>query len=251
MPSDLPVTVVDAFADAPFTGNPAAVVVTDTPLDDWLMQDIAAQMNLSETAFVVPRGGDAFDLRWFTPAVEVKLCGHATLASAFVLDRPGRTTFHTLSGPLHAQRSGDRITLDFPPRSVVPDAGPTFGIEGQRFRADEDLLVLTDDVDTAEPDLAAIRSAGVRGLIVTGPGRAGFDVFSRFFAPGAGIDEDPVTGSAHCALATFWADRLGKTELRCRQRSRRGGTVEVCLADDRVHLTGTARTALTGQLRLP
>lgn len=249
MTSELPITVVDAFADGPFTGNPAAVVITDEPLNNALMQQIAEQMNLSETAFVTRWADGDFGLRWFTPVAEVKLCGHATLASAHVLDLP-RMTFHTLSGPLHAEKVDGRIALDFPARQVVADAGPTFGVAGERFVADEDLLVLTDDVEAAQPDLAALKEAGVRGLIVTGPGRDGFDVFSRFFAPAYGIDEDPVTGSAHCAIATFWADRLGKHKLRCRQCSARGGVLDVRLDGERVRLTGSARTSLTGTLRL-
>ncbi|MEM8874175.1 MAG: PhzF family phenazine biosynthesis protein, partial [Planctomycetota bacterium] len=224
--------------------------VTETALPEPLMQQIAAQMNLSETAFVVQRADGTFDLRWFTPASEVKLCGHATLASAHVLDRAGVTTFHTLSGPLHAERIGDAITLDFPARPVTPSSGSTFGLAGERFEAGEDLLVLVEDVDSAMPDLVALKESDARGLIVTAPGRDGFDVFSRFFAPAYGIDEDPVTGSAHCALATFWAERLGKTQLRCRQRSRRGGTVDVQLHGNRVRLAGQARTTLNGTIHL-
>jgi PhzF family phenazine biosynthesis protein len=259
--------VVDAFADRPFTGNPAAVCLLSEPADpDW-MQRVAMEMNLSETAFPRPIDDpDAdFELRWFTPEVEVALCGHATLGSAHVLyetgavpaDRPIR--FRTLrSGVLTVRRSDGMLAMDFPAAPAAPvdvpegladvlGAVPAWtGRNGQN-----DLLVLLDDpeaVRSLAPDLDRLRRFDARGVCVTAAESA--DAFvSRFFAPGVGVPEDPVTGSAHCMLAPFWAERLGRTELVGHQLSARGGTVRVSARGDRVTLTGSAVTMLDGTLR--
>jgi PhzF family phenazine biosynthesis protein len=260
--------VVDAFADRPFTGNPAAVCPLSEPADpDW-MQRVAMEMNLSETAFPRPiddTGAD-FELRWFTPKVEVALCGHATLGSAHVLyetgaapaDRPIR--FRTLrSGVLTVQRDDGMLAMDFPAAPVRPVDAPDgladalgavpawTGRSGQN-----DLLVLLDDpegVRSLAPDLDRLGRFDARGICVTAAESA--DAFvSRFFAPSVGIPEDPVTGSAHCMLTPFWAERLGRTELVGRQLSARGGTVRVSARGDRVTLMGGAVTMLDGTLRV-
>lgn len=254
---------IDAFTDRPFAGNPAAVCLLPAPAETGWMAGVAGEMNLSETAFLVRRE-DGYDLRWFTPAVEVDLCGHATLASAHALweigevpaDRPIR--FHSRSGLLTAERRDGLIWLNFPARRMtaapppagLPEAlGASFGWCG---RDDADYLVALESEDAVRsmrPDVAALRSLGLRGVIVTARASSPtYDFVSRFFAPGAGIDEDPVTGSAHCALATFWAERLGKDAFLAYQASARGGEVRVRLAGDRVLLGGTAITVLRGEL---
>ncbi|MEZ4336278.1 MAG: PhzF family phenazine biosynthesis protein [Sandaracinaceae bacterium] len=251
---------VDAFADAPFEGNPAAVCFPPADASDAWLQRVAAEMNLSETAFLWPEG-DAWRLRWMTPTVEVDLCGHATLASAHVLfDRDGGTElrFDTRSGRLVARRVGELVELDFPatpPAPVEPPFGlfAALGVEGacSRSRQNDYLVVLDDEaaVRQVAPDFRALRAVDARGVMVTAEAtREGFDFVSRFFAPGSGIDEDPVTGSAHCALGPYWASVLGRTTLRARQLSRRGGTLEVEVVDDRVRLRGRAFTVLRGEL---
>lgn len=256
-------TQVDAFTDRPFAGNPAAVCLLPSARDAVWMQQVAREMNLAETAFLVGRR-DGFDLRWFTPAVEVDLCGHATLASAHVLWEEGHLNakeiarFHTRSGLLTASRSGDLIWLDFPstpPESTSPPAEIERGLGATpKFvgRTTFDYLVELDSesqVRALTPDFAALRELGVRGVIVTArSGNGSCDFVSRFFAPGAGIDEDPVTGSAHCGLAPFWAARLGRKELVGQQVSARGGIVRVKLEGERVHLGGQAVTVLRGEL---
>ncbi len=259
----IPIFQVDAFAAAPFTGNPAAVSFLEKEADaDW-MQAVAGEMNLSETAFVVPRE-DGFGLRWFTPATEVDLCGHATLASAHVLWETGRLAeadtahFHTRSGLLTAKRAGDWIELDFPatPAEAIEAPAGLSDLLGSvpkfvgRSRFDL-LLELTDaeDLRDLNPDFVGLSSLPIRGLIVTAKSDVPeFDFLSRFFAPAAGINEDPVTGSAHCALAPFWAKRLGKDEMTAFQASPRGGVVKVKLVGDRVLLRGQAVTVLRGEL---
>jgi PhzF family phenazine biosynthesis protein len=227
------------------------------------MQHVAAEMNLSETAFLVPEG-DGYGLRWFTPAVEVDLCGHATLASAHVLWETGRLSsaaparFHTKSGLLTATRDGDRIVLDFPAVPVErcePPAGLSDALGGASrgvFRNRMDVLVEFDSesaVRDLKPDFGRLAGMPVRGVIVTAPSAdSQFDFVSRFFAPASGINEDPVTGSAHCALGPFWAGRLGKHDLVGRQVSQRGGVVRVGVRGDRVHLGGRAVTVLRGEL---
>src|SRR5574341_980942 len=215
---------VDAFAARPFAGNPAAVCVLERPADPRWMQDVAREMNLSETAFLVPRDGE-FDLRWFTPAAEVALCGHATLASAKV---PPAGLIEALGG----------------------GAAPLF-VGKTRF---DYLLELASEetIRALKPDFGALRALSVRGIIVTARGSSGeFDFVSRFFAPGVGVDEDPVTGSAHCGLTPYWAGRLGKQEMVAYQASPRGGIVRVRLQGDRVILAGQAVTVLRGELTTP
>ena len=252
---------VDAFASRRFSGNPAAVC----PLPDWLpdqtLQAIAAENNLSETAFLVPVD-DSYDLRWFTPTTEVDLCGHATLASAFVICRhlePDRQAvrFNSASGPLSVVRAGDRYTMDFParpPQAVVLER-PLEAAVGQRAKAvlanDKALAVFEDEdlVRAFVPDLPAIAALPYDGLIVTAPG-SDCDFVSRYFAPAAGISEDPVTGSAHCVLAPYWAGRLGKDRLHARQISKRCGELWLELAGERVLITGQAVAYLEGRIFL-
>jgi predicted PhzF superfamily epimerase YddE/YHI9 len=240
-------TVVDAFTDQPFAGNPAAVAVVDRFPDGDRMQAVAREMNLSETAFAVPRPDGDHDLRWFSPAVEVDLCGHATLASAHVLG--GQARFHTRSGLLAcAAAGGGWIEMDFPadPPVAAEVSGAELGLEGVQWcgRSREDLLVELPDADAVRslvPDLSRLAAAGTRGVCVTAAGdRPGVDCVSRFFGPNVGIPEDPVTGSAHCTLAAFWAARTGKPELVGEQASARGGVVRMSLQGDRVRLGGQA-----------
>ncbi|MBI4255451.1 MAG: PhzF family phenazine biosynthesis protein [Candidatus Rokubacteria bacterium] len=259
----LRIVQVDAFTDTPFRGNPAAVCVLPDERDAAWMQAVAAEMNLSETAFLVKRA-DGFGLRWFTPAVEVDLCGHATLASAHVLwedrhlAREAQARFHTKSGLLTADRIGEWIELDFPVKRATPAAAPPGLAEALGAapkyvgRNQFDYLVEVDSEDTVRalaPDHAALAKLPVRGVIVTSRASThGFDFVSRFFAPGSGIAEDPVTGSSHCALGPFWGARLGKTQMLAYQASARGGVVRVRLAGERVALGGQAVTVLRGEL---
>ena len=256
----IPFFQVDAFTAKPFTGNPAAVCLLEKEAEaDW-MQAVAAEMNLSETAFVAPLA-NGFGLRWFTPATEVDLCGHATLASAQVLWETGRlaeddtVNFHTRSGVLTAKRAGDWIELDFPATPAEPPPGlsdllgsvPRF-VGRSRFDL---LLELTDAEELSEldPDFVGLSSLPVRGFIVTAKSDVPeYDFLSRFFAPATGVREDPVTGSAHCALAPYWAKKLGKPEMTAFQASKRGGVVKVKLAGERVLLRGQAVTVLRGEL---
>jgi len=257
---------IDAFTDAPFSGNPAAVCLLDgANVDDTWMQRVATEMNLSETAFVDRRDHD-WSLRWFTPTIEIALCGHATLATAHamleegILAAGGTARFHTQSGLLSATQTGDLIELDFPAtvpeRSAPPDGLiEALGMHPMRVsRSKFDYLVelaTEDDVRSLMPDFAMLRRLPVRGVIVTSRGNtAGFDFVSRFFAPGSGVDEDPVTGSAHCALAPYWAPRLGKQRFTAYQASPRGGVLRVTLAGDRVLLAGHAVTVFRGELRV-
>ena len=268
MPSQakLPVLQIDAFADKPFTGNPAAVCLPDTePPADW-MQRVATEMNLSETAFVWP-SGDGFGLRWFTPVDEVDLCGHATLASAHALwetrrlnnDKPA--IFQTRSGTLTARQNNQLIEMDFPAEPAVECAPPDdlakpLGSEilwcGQN-RMDILVQIANEQaIRNLAPDLSCLARLGTRGVIVTAISENGpADFVSRFFCPSLGIDEDPVTGSAHCCLAPFWAERIGCNELVGFQASRRGGFVRCTLAGDRVLLGGQAVTILSGEMVAP
>lgn len=251
---------VDAFAREPFTGNPAAVCLPGAARDDVWLQKVAAEMNLSETAFLWAEEG-AWRLRWLTPTTEVDLCGHATLASAHVLWETGRAEgairFLTRSGVLEATREGEAIALDFPSTAPAPCAPPAglfdaLGAEGECHRSRFDVLVRLSSeaaVRALRPDLRALAAIDARGVIVTAEGDA-HDFVSRFFAPAAGVDEDPVTGSAHCALAPFWAERLGRSRLRAYQASARGGELEVEVAGDRVRLFGHAITVLSGELKV-
>ena len=254
---------VDAFASRPFTGNPAAVCVLPAPRDERWMQDVAREMNLAETAFLHPED-DGYRLRWFTPAAEVALCGHATLASAHVLWEDGHlppgepARFHTRSGVLTAERRDDWIELDFPATPAEPTAPPPVLVAALgasprwvgRTRFDYLVELASEEaVRTLAPDLAELAALDARGVIVTSRGAsAAYDFVSRFFAPGIGVPEDPVTGSAHCALAPFWAARLGKTAMTGFQASARGGVVRVRWAGERVVLGGQAVTVLRGEL---
>lgn len=256
---------VDAFAQAPFTGNPAGVCPLAAPLPAALMQQIAAENSLAETAFFVSRPDEpaGFDLRWFTPTVEIDLCGHATLAAAHVLFKHlgfagPQVTFHTQSGLLHVARAADgRLTLDFPSRPPQPlpalPAGLAAALGGtpRAALAARDLLAVfatEAEVAALQPDMAAIAAFDYVGIIATAPGSEGVDFVSRFFAPRVGVPEDPVTGSAHSILIPFWAEKLGKTELRARQISPRGGDLWCCLRGDRVDISGYAVTYAAGEL---
>lgn len=259
-----PIWQVDAFASEAFTGNPAGVCLLDEPRSEEWMQNVAMEMNLSETAFLVPEEKE-YLLRWFTPACEVILCGHATLASAHVLWSEGienpasPISFRTLhSGRLAARQVDGGIELDFParPPELIPVPGElasALNLEPVLVARDcEDFLVLLPDeaaVRAVAPDFSALRRQTDRGVIVTAPGR-GYDFVSRYFAPAAGIDEDPVTGSTHCCLCPFWAERLGKPNLVGFQASQRGGVVNVELRGDRVLLAGSAVTTLKGKLHV-
>jgi PhzF family phenazine biosynthesis protein len=255
---------VDAFTDRPFRGNPAAVVPLERWLPDELMQSIAAELNLSETAFFAPEGS-GFRLRWFTPAVEVDLCGHATLASSCVLMtvlEPARTrvTFMSRSGELTVERDDRTFTLDFPswPAQPEPDAhvrdqvADALGKRPRELWRGRDLFAVydsPDDVRRLAPDFSKLRRIEVHAICATAKGGAG-DFVSRFFAPAQGIDEDPVTGSAHCTLTPLWASKLGKDVLVGHQVSKRGGVIDCRLAGDRVKLGGRAVLVATGTLHL-
>jgi PhzF family phenazine biosynthesis protein len=253
---------IDAFTDRPFSGNPAAVCLLDARRSDQWMQQVALEMNLAETAFL-QRREDGFDLRWFTPAVEVDLCGHATLASAHALWEEGHLSssatarFHTRSGELTATRRAEMIWLDFPvtPVSAAPEIPGLEHALGARIeylgRTMFDYFVQLDSADAVRslrPDMTHLAQVPARGVVVTAAGDGNHDFVSRFFAPQSGIPEDPVTGSAHCGLAPFWSARLGKPELSGYQASRRGGTVLVRVAGDRVHLGGRAVTVIRGEI---
>lgn len=261
----LTITQVDAFTEKPFAGNPAAVCLLPEPRDEAWMQDVAREMNLSETAFLHRRRHDeGFNLRWFTPTVEIALCGHATLASAHVLWETGQlksdeqARFYTQSGLLTATRKGNWIELDFPAKREEPAPAPAglsraLGVEPVYVgRNAFDYLIEVESEDvlrSIQPDFTSLRSLGVRGVIVTSLSDSpAYDFVSRFFAPGSGIDEDPVTGSAHCCLGPFWATRLNKRELTAYQASARGGVVRVRTDGDRVHLGGQAVTVMRGEL---
>lgn len=261
-----PLVWIDAFADRPFGGNPAAVCVAPGERTDAWRAGLARELGLSETAFLEPRPDGAWDLRWFTPVREVGLCGHATLAAAHALWTSGRLAvdeaarFHTRSGLLTASREGDWIALDFPAQPVAPrpvpegllDALGAAGVYHGASPQGDHLVELPDEgaVRSLAPRFARLAEVEARGAIVTAPAAdADHDFVSRFFAPRYGIDEDPVTGSAHCTLAPFWAGRTGKDELVGRQASARGGVVRVRPTGDRVTLLGRARTVMEGTLR--
>ena len=260
----LPVYHVDAFADCPFTGNPASVVVLEHWLPDGLMQAIAAENNLSETAFVV-RSSSPMGLRWFTPRVEVPLCGHATLATAFVLRTvlQGQTTdfaFDTKSGILKMQETQQGFTLDFPAIPATPDPSrldqlsTILGSPVTEVHVTKDrylcLLPSPEAVRHLRPDMAAIAALPLPGLIVTSEGDCPDDITSRYFAPAKGVPEDPVTGAAHCVLTPFWAARLGRNRLQAYQASQRGGRILCEVVRDRVLLTGRARLYMRGIIEL-
>lgn len=256
-------TQVDAFTNTPFAGNPAAVCILPEPGEARWMQLVAREMNLAETAFL-HRQADGFNLRWFTPAVEVDLCGHATLASAHVLweeghlppDAPAR--FHTRSGLLTCARRGDWIQMDFPATPAQPTDAPadlarSLGAQ-PRFvgKSQFDYLVEVESEEIVRglaPDLTLLGRIPTRGVIVTSRASSPeYDFVSRFFAPQAGVNEDPVTGSAHCCLGPYWSERLGKNDLNAYQASARGGVVRVQVQGERVILGGQAVTVLRGEL---
>jgi predicted PhzF superfamily epimerase YddE/YHI9 len=260
----LRITQVDAFTNRPFAGNPAAVCLLPKAAEPAWMLNVAREMNLAETAFLV-RQNDGYDLRWFTPEVEIDLCGHATLASAHVLWEEGHLTpttqarFHTRSGLLTADRSGSWIELDFPATPAAPASPPPGLIEALASkptfvgRSRFDYLVELENepaVRRLTPDLGALSRVQARGVIVTARADANseYDFVSRFFAPQSGVPEDPVTGSAHCALMPYWSAKLGKKELVAYQASSRGGVLRLRLDGDRVKLGGQAVTVLRGEL---
>jgi PhzF family phenazine biosynthesis protein len=260
-PVRAPIFQLDAFTTRRFAGNPAAVVLLERYPDDAVLQAVAAENNLAETAFLV-RDGDDYRLRWFTPAVEVPLCGHATLASsAVVMERlePGRrrVVFHTASGALAVDRTGTGYAMDFPARFPAPVEAPEglaaiLGTHPVEVLADAfNYLVVLDGaqaVRALSPDIMAIARLDRSGLIVTAAGDAPHDFTSRYFAPAKGIPEDPVTGGAHCALAPYWAVRLGRNGLRAWQASRRGGEIGCRVVDDRVRLEGSCVFYLQGEV---
>jgi PhzF family phenazine biosynthesis protein len=264
---NLPLYWLDAFTSEIFRGNPAAVVPLDTWLPDTLLQKIAFENGLSETAFFVRTGPARFHLRWFTPpAIEVDLCGHATLATAWTLfhqlgQHGDVLTFDSRSGPLPVSRSADgKLELDFPATPVAAENDPevartTTAALGQSpawlARSRFDCFAVLPDAESVRalrPDLAQVAALGGRGLVVTAPGDSTCDFVSRFFAPQTGIPEDPVTGSAHCALMPYWATRLGKTKLHARQVSSRGGELWCEMAGDRVKIAGRCALYLSGEI---
>lgn len=265
MKINLPIYQVDAFTDKPFAGNPAAVCFPNGPQTDLWMQQVAAEMNLSETAFLVPEA-DGYHLRWFTPLAEVALCGHATLASSHILWETGRlpegamAKFYTLSGLLTARLDSQKwIELNFPVKPVeeapVPpelaqilNISPTFTGKNQF-----DYVVEVENEDIVRhltPDFQALKKLPVRGVVVTAKSSdPEFDFVSRFFAPAVGVNEDPVTGSAHCCLAHYWSQKLGKHQFNAVQISKRGGRLRITLDGDRVLIGGQAVTVLKGELQ--
>lgn len=258
---EIPIYQVDAFTSGPFTGNPAAVCVLTDPVTAETMQKIAMENNLSETAFIT-RGNDEWLIRWFTPKTEVDLCGHATLASAYVIfnflePQSNAVIFRSrVMGHLTVRRRGDLLELDFPADSLSqcelpPSLGESLGnhpAECHMGRSDYLLLYGSeDDILALRPDFRMLAGTGARGVIVTAPGKD-VDFVSRFFGPGVGIDEDPVTGSAHTTLTPFWSERLQKNQLTARQLSPRGGYLECSLKGDRILIAGSATLYLTGEI---
>jgi PhzF family phenazine biosynthesis protein len=255
---------VDSFTGELFAGNPAGVCVLSAFLADSIMQKIAIENRHSNTAFVVPRADGDFDLRWFTPKIEDGLCGHATLASAYVLAlrKHGAwpVRFHTRSGVLTVAQNGDSFEMDFPampaqPCEVPVGLLPVLGLKSAHVTKSRDYLVVVDraeQVRTLSPNIAALAKLdiGLAGAIVTAPGAGDVDYVCRFFAPSLGIDEDPATGSIHCTLAPYWAARLGKDALRAQQLSARGGSMQSTICGDRVKIAGAARLYLQGTLEV-
>jgi PhzF family phenazine biosynthesis protein len=258
-----PIFQVDAFTTRRFAGNPAAVMPMESFLDDAVLQAIAAENNLAETAFLV-REGDDYRLRWFTPTTEVPLCGHATLASAaVVMERleptRNRVVFHSVSGPLTVNRANGGYVMDFPARPSAPVSTPPGLAEAlgvvpvEVFVNTFNYLALLErgqDLRALAPDMAALARLDRIGVIVTAPGDGVHDFVSRYFAPAKGIPEDPVTGAAHCMLAPYWAERLGKTVFRAWQASRRGGEIVCRLVGDRVELEGSCVFYLEGEAEI-
>lgn len=258
---NIPFYQIDAFTSRVFAGNPAGVCLLDQWLEDRIMQSIAEENNLSETAFLV-NIGRSYELRWFTPKVEVDLCGHATLASAFAIfefvdPQASRVSFLTKSGMLSVERQGDLLTMDFPARSPEPlepepDLSDMLGIRPSHVLKSRDLLVVCEEEEQVRhlaPDLARIATLDCLGVIMTAKGRH-CDFVSRFFAPRAGVPEDPVTGSAHCTLVPYWSKRLGKKHLHALQLSARGGELFCVDKDSRVLIGGRAVAYLSGTIKI-
>ena len=262
----IPIAVVDAFTDHPFSGNPAGVCLLDQPLSSSQMQQIAMEMNLSETAFVERCSQkNHFNLRWFTPTLEIDLCGHATLASSYWMLQSGWASaeetihFMTKSGELRVKSEGNFLIMDFPLLATFTDTHPFFGDEffGKRIIRAAQLkknwifeLENEQAVREVVPDFAMIASNSEEGIIVTAQGSGEYDIVSRFFGPNVGVPEDPVTGFAHCALMDYWNQKSGKTQLRAYQASKRGGNLTVEKHDDRVYLKGQAVAVLLGAIYL-
>lgn len=258
----LPIYQIDAFTTKLFGGNPAAVCPLESWLEDEVLQNIAAENNLSETAFVVPEGDD-FSIRWFTPRMEVDLCGHATLASAHVIfnilgHKADQLVFNSKSGPLKVSSEQDLITLDFPEdlsETATPplDLLESLGVSTQEvYRGKTDFMIVLKDQSSVEkiiPNFRLLAKVAARGIIVTAPGDE-VDFVSRFFAPASGINEDPVTGSSHCTLTPYWSERLNKTTLTALQVSARGGQLYCQWKDDRVLISGHAVTYLSGTISI-
>lgn len=263
MSSPKPFYQVDAFTSKAFAGNPAAVVLLDSPMPEEWMQKLAMENNLAETAYLVPQE-EGYGLRWFTPETEVDLCGHATLASAHALWEAGKlphdtqARFHTKSGLLTADYDAGWITLDFPATPASPITPPegllealgTEAVSVHKSRFDYLVEVASESIVRGlTPDHRLLKPLSVRGIMVTSKSdTAEFDFVSRFFAPGVGIEEDPATGSMHCCLTPFWAERLGKTEMVAYQASKRGGVLQLRLVGERVHLRGQAVMVLRGEV---
>jgi len=261
----LPIYQVDAFTDRPFGGNPAAVVPLREWLPDSVMQTIAAENNLSETAFFVPEG-DGYALRWFTPAIEADLCGHATLGTAYVITRflaPERRTlsFSTLqAGRLEVTREGEELVMDFPawpsrPAETPAGLAEALGATPERYLKGkrDGIAVYPSEAEVAalQPDFGMLKRRFPSPVIATAPGDvSGVDFVSRFFAPHSGVDEDPVTGSAHCALIPYWSERLGKARLKARQISKRGGRISCEMRGDRVTIAGRVSLYLEGEIEV-
>lgn len=257
-----PLIWVDAFTDTPFRGNPAAIVLLDAPADEQWMQALAFELGLAETAYVVPRSPGEYELRWFTPSVEIPLCGHATLASAHALYESGWTTgpitFHTQSGPLICTQRDEMIEMDFPavrPRPVDPAPGllDALGVTDPVAVLDNKQWFIVEcrtaaEVEQLTPDLRALEQIVPGASVTARSDRRGVDIISRVFGPGVGVDEDAVTGSVHCALVPYWAEKLATTEIVAYQASARGGTLHCRLAGDRVFLAGPAVTVLRGEI---
>jgi PhzF family phenazine biosynthesis protein len=260
----IPIAIIDAFTDKPFSGNPAAVCLLDQPLSKDQMQSIAMEMNLSETAFVerTPEQ-DVFSLRWFTPSVEIDLCGHATLASGYWMNESGWASglemirFQTRSGELRVKKSDDQICMDFPLIPTLTDTHPHFAGEffGNQIVQAAQLgktwifeLESEKAVRECVPNFAEIADNSELGIAITAPGDGEFDMVSRFFGPNVGINEDPVTGFVHCALVDYWNQKTGKTQFKAFQASNRGGTLLLEKHDDRVFISGSAVKVLVGRM---
>jgi PhzF family phenazine biosynthesis protein len=264
MTASIPLFQVDAFTDQPFKGNPAGVCLLDAIHTDEWMRSLAAEMNLSETAFVL-RQGDDFGLRWFTPTVEMDLCGHATLASAHILWETCAVPvekvirFHTLSGLLTITKNHDWIEMDFPARAFRPAVenegvvDAVGAVPEEVYQSGENLMMVYDSekiIRRLTPDFSALKSYDYHGIIVTSPADSPqFDFVSRFFAPSIGINEDPVTGSSHCTLAPFWGERLRKSTMTACQVSQRGGVLKLRVSAERIYISGQAVTVFATSLK--